>query len=96
MKDLKVGLIGGGSWGTTVASLVARNTKISMWARSSDTVNEINQLHTNRKYLPDAKLPEKLLAYSDLESVVANADVLVMGVPSNSFRSVLRQLRPFL
>jgi len=96
MKKLKVGLIGGGSWGTTVASLIARNTEIAMWARSAATVKEINQQHTNRKYLPDAELPKSLAAHSDLESVVANADVIVMGVPSNSFRTVLRQLSPFL
>ncbi len=96
MKKLKVGLIGGGSWGTTVASLVARNTDISMWARSEDTVKEINKKHTNKKYLPGAVLPKNLVAHHDLESVVAGADVLVMGVPSNSFREVLKSLAPFL
>lgn len=96
MKKLKVGLIGGGSWGTTVASLAAHNTDTSMWARNEDTVNEINQHHTNKKYLPDARLPSSLKAFSDLESVVAQADVLVMGVPSNSFREVLKDIAPFL
>ena len=42
MNKLQVGLLGGGSWGTTVASLVARNTDIAMWARDADTVKEIN------------------------------------------------------
>ena len=57
MRKLQVGLIGGGSWGTTVASLVAHNTDVSMWARSAETVREINKKHTNEKYLPGAKLP---------------------------------------
>jgi len=57
MNKLKVGLLGGGSWGTTVASLVAKNTDVSLWARNEATVNEINQEHTNKKYLPDAMLP---------------------------------------
>jgi len=96
MRKLQVGLIGGGSWGTTVASLVAQNTDISMWARSRDTVEEINKKHTNEKYLPGAKLPENLVAHEHIESVVAPADVLVMGVPSNSFRDVLRDVRPHL
>ncbi|RBP49686.1 NAD(P)H-dependent glycerol-3-phosphate dehydrogenase [Arenicella xantha] len=96
MNKLKVGLIGGGSWGTAVASLIAKNTDVSLWARSPDTVKEINKKHTNKKYLPDAVLPKNLVAYSDLEAVVANADVLVMGVPSNSFRDVLKQVRPFI
>jgi len=96
MRKLQVGLIGGGSWGTTVASLVARNTDVSMWARSAKTVREINKKHTNEKYLPGAKLPENLVAHEKIEDVVASADVLVMGVPSNSFRDVLRDVRPHI
>ena len=96
MNIKRVGLIGGGSWGTTVASIVAKNTDIAIWARNASTVAEINEQHTNKKYLPDAKLPKNLVAFNDLESVVANADVLIMGVPSNSFREVLKELSPFL
>jgi len=79
MRKLQVGLIGGGSWGTTVASLVAHNTDVSMWARSAETVREINKKHTNEKYLPGAKLPKNLVAHEKIEDVVATADVLVMG-----------------
>ena len=92
--DLKAGLIGGGSWGTTVAALIARNAPVTMWARSADTVDEINSEHTNRKYLPDAVLPARVKATHDIEEAVANMDVIVMGVPSHSFRSVLEQIRP--
>ena len=96
MNIKRVGLIGGGSWGTTVASIVAKNTDIAIWARSASTVAEINEQHTNKKYLPDAKLPKNLVAFNDLKSVVSDADVLVMAVPSNSFREVLKELSPFL
>ena len=96
MNKLQVSVIGGGSWGTTVASLVAENTDVSLWARSSETVNEINQRHTNEKYLPGATLPNNLTAFSDIASDVKAADVLVMGVPSNSFREVLAEVRPHL
>ena len=90
---LKVGLLGGGSWGTTVASLVARNAPITLWARDSATVDEINSQHSNEKYLPGARLPERLQATTDIAAAVADADVLIMGIPSQSFRSVLEQLR---
>ncbi len=93
---LRVGLLGGGSWGTTVASLVARNTDITLWARDSATVDEINQQHTNKKYLPDAVLPKKLIASTDLEEVVSNADVLIVGVPSSGFRGVLEDVKPLI
>jgi len=96
MKKLRVGLLGGGSWGTAVASLVSKNTDVSIWARDASTVREINQQHTNKKYLPDAKLPENLLAHESVQVVVENADVLVMGIPSNNFRTVLEQVKPHL
>ena len=61
MNELNIGVIGGGSWGTTVASLVARNAPVTLWARNPDTVNEINERHTNETYLPGATLPATML-----------------------------------
>jgi glycerol-3-phosphate dehydrogenase (NAD(P)+) len=90
---LKVGLLGGGSWGTTVGALVARNTSVTLWARDSATVREINDQHTNSKFLPDAKLPENLLATTDIEEAVAGADVIVVGIPSQGFRNVLENVK---
>jgi glycerol-3-phosphate dehydrogenase (NAD(P)+) len=90
---LRVALLGGGSWGTTVAALVARNAPVTLWARDAATVDEINREHTNQKYLPDAKLPERLRATRDLAEAVDRADVVIMGVPSQGFRGVLEQLR---
>ncbi len=90
--NLKVALLGGGSWGTTVASLVARNTDITLWARDEATINEINTQHTNEKYLPGAKLPAGLKATTSIEEAVSSADVVVMGIPSQGFRHVLEEV----
>lgn len=90
---LKVGLLGGGSWGTTVAALVARNTDVKLWARDTDAVREINEQRTNSRYLPDAKLPRRLSATTELEEAICDADVLIMGIPSQGFRTVLEQAR---
>lgn len=92
MDQCKVAVIGGGSWGTTVASLVSRNADLTLWARDIDTVNEINQSHRNSRYLNDAPLNSNLRASHDLQATVAEADVVVMGVPSNSFRDVLSEM----
>ncbi len=93
---LNVALLGGGSWGTTVASLVARNNPTTLWARSPVTVDEINNEHSNSKYLPDAKLSPKLVANSDLKATVSSADVLIVAVPSHGFRDILQQVAPYL
>jgi glycerol-3-phosphate dehydrogenase (NAD(P)+) len=56
MKQLRVALLGGGSWGTTVASLTARNCPTTLWARDTQTVDDINHRHRNEKYLAEVTL----------------------------------------
>jgi len=91
-KPFKVGLLGGGSWGTTVAALMTRNADVTLWARSADTVSEINESHTNEKFLPDARLPQSLTATCSIEEVVRDADLIVMGIPSHAYRVVLEEV----
>jgi glycerol-3-phosphate dehydrogenase (NAD(P)+) len=93
---LKVGLLGGGSWGTTVASLTAKNSQTIIWARNPKTVLEINEQHTNQKYLPNAKLTSSLKASNSIKETVEEADVIVMGVPSQSLRKVLEEAKPHI
>lgn len=93
---LNVGLLGGGSWGTTVASLTAKNSPTVIWARNPKTVEEINTHHTNEKYLPNAKLTPNLRASNSIKETVENADVVVMGVPAQSFRAVLEEAKPHI
>ena len=93
---LQVGLLGGGSWGTTVASLTAKNTKTIIWARSQTTVDEINNHHTNEKYLPNAKLTSSLIASNSIKETVENADVIVLGIPSQNMRKVLEEAKQYI
>jgi glycerol-3-phosphate dehydrogenase (NAD(P)+) len=93
MTELNVAVLGGGSWGTTVAALVTRNAPVTLWARNPATVAEINTHHTNAVFLPGATLPEKLVATTDIEKAVHDADVIVMGIPSQNFRDVLLEVK---
>jgi glycerol-3-phosphate dehydrogenase (NAD(P)+) len=93
MAELNVAVLGGGSWGTTVAALVTRNAPVILWARNPETVAEINTHHTNEIYLPGATLPEKLVATGDIAEAVHDADVIVMGIPSQNFRAVLQEVK---
>jgi glycerol-3-phosphate dehydrogenase (NAD(P)+) len=73
--------------------LVCRNAPVTLWARNPATVEEINTQHSNETYLPGAKLPERLAATNDIAEAVCNADVIVMGIPSQNFRKVLEEVR---
>jgi len=88
-RPVRVTILGGGSWGTTVATLAATNTETLLWARDGDVVDEINADHRNTRYLDDRPLNESLRATSDLAEAAEFADVLVVGVPSQSMRGVL-------
>lgn len=96
----RVAVIGGGSWGTTVASLAARNTSTVLWARNPDVCREIASTHHNSAYLPGVDLPPTLATEPDLVTAAAGADVLVLAVPSQGFRSVCERiaghLRPWV
>jgi glycerol-3-phosphate dehydrogenase (NAD(P)+) len=98
--QLRVAVLGGGSWGTTIGSMVSRNTATVLWARDPKTVAEINEHRTNRRYLGDARLSPRLTATADLGAAVHDADVVVMGVPSHTFRAtaleVARHIRPWV
>ena len=94
--DIRVGVAGGGSWGTTVASLAAHNSETLLWARRQDVVDDINNNHCNSVYLPDLKLNKRLRATTDLKEMVSQADVLVMGVPSAATRETARAIQPII
>jgi glycerol-3-phosphate dehydrogenase (NAD(P)+) len=94
--DVRVVVLGAGSWGTTVAHLAAHNTPTTLWARRPDVAEEINTHHTNSRYLPDFTLHERLEGTADLAAAVGQADVLVMGVPSSGFRETLEEVRLYL
>lgn len=89
-------MLGAGSWGTTVASLVARNTPVSLWARNSEIAREINASRTNERYLPGAVLAARnLRAYSSMEEALKNASLVVVAVPSQGVRRVLQAATDF-
>src|SRR5271166_2398439 len=85
----KVAVIGAGSWGTTVASIVSSRVSTVLWARRPRLAIEINETRRNVSYLGDAQLSESLLATSSVTEAVDGATVVVMGVLSHGFRDVL-------
>ena len=93
IRTPKVVVLGGGSWGTTVASICARRGPTLQWVRSAETAEDINTRHRNTRYLgEEVVLSETLRATTDFTEAARCADVIVMGVPSHGFRGVLTEL----
>jgi glycerol-3-phosphate dehydrogenase (NAD(P)+) len=93
-RPIQVTVLGGGSWGTTVASLAAGHARAVLWARDEEVASEVTTDHRNSRYLPDLDLHPELEATASLEEAVAAADVLVMGVPSHGMRAALEAAAP--
>jgi glycerol-3-phosphate dehydrogenase (NAD(P)+) len=94
--NIRVAVVGGGSWGTTVAHLAAHNTPTTLWCRDVDVAGQIRDANCNPKYLKGFDLHPDLDATCDLEEAVTHADLIVMGVPSQGFRGVLEEVVEYL
>jgi glycerol-3-phosphate dehydrogenase (NAD(P)+) len=93
---LRVGVIGAGSFGTTIAHLASRNTSTLLWSRRPETADEVNTKHTNERYLPGYRIREAVRATGSLEEAVGEADLVVMGVPSHGMRPVLGEVARYI
>jgi glycerol-3-phosphate dehydrogenase (NAD(P)+) len=92
-----VAILGGGSWGTALALLLAQaGRSVRIWARSADQVQQFNQTHQNSRYLPQISLPASVRMTSDLEAAVCEAECVVWAVPSGGLRSISAQVAPLL
>ncbi len=86
----RVAVIGAGSWGTTVASLLAHNAPTVLWARRPELADELRTSRTNSRYLPGQRVHDELVVTSDLADAVTDAALVVVAVPSAGFRDVVR------
>jgi len=93
---MKVAVLGAGSWGTTVASLLAPRHDTLLWARNAEVARSIDSDHVNPVYLSGFSLPEDLCATVDLERAVSSADLLVVAVPTSGLRAVLEDAKPYV
>ena len=94
---IKTAVLGGGSFGTAIANLLAANGhQVCLWLRNEARANEINQARMNSFYLPDITLHDGVKADTELATVVADVTLVFLAVPSQSCRQVARQLQPLL
>lgn len=95
--DKKVTVVGAGSWGTTLANLLAeKGFRVSLWCFEADLAQRMQSSRINDVYLPDIALSENLQVTDDLSSAVADAAFVIFVAPSQVTRQVLRQARASL
>lgn len=89
----KITVVGAGSWGTALALVLADNGhEVRLWGHNPAQIDEINQYHTNKKYLGDVILPEGIIGYSSLEEALLDIDTIILAVPTKAIREVLNKI----
>ena len=90
----EIAVLGAGSWGTTLADLLARKgNAVRLWAYEPEVVEAINRGRENPPFLPGVKLHEQVRACADAREAVAGVGVIVSAAPSHAVRSVVGRVR---
>ncbi len=93
----RIGVIGGGSWGTALAKLLAeKGYPVSMWVHDANRCREMTEKRENVAYLPGIPLPYNLIPSTSLREVVAEKTALLCVVPSHVLRTVMAEAASYL
>ena len=89
----KVGVVGTTSWGTTLAVLMAREgLDVALWARTEDEAATLHDQGENARFVPGVKFPEGLRVTASSDEAFGDADLVVLAVPSRTFRDNARRV----
>lgn len=92
-----VGIIGAGSWGTALASLLYDNGhQVTVWSIDDKEVKMLSEEREHKTKLPGVKLPEEMIFTGDLEQTILGKDFLVMAVPSPFTRATAKKMCPYV
>jgi len=92
----KIGVVGGGAWGTALAqSTSVAGRDVLLWAYEFETITDINDYHQNRTYLPGVKLDRKIRATGKLKEI-AECDAILLVTPAQHLRAIAADLNPHL
>lgn len=96
-SPLKIAVLGGGSWGTALATQVARaQHDVTLWDINAEHVNNMQQTHLNQQYLPDIPLPPALQFSHQLEQTICQSNTLLIAIPSHAVRGFLQKTKQWI
>jgi glycerol-3-phosphate dehydrogenase (NAD(P)+) len=93
LSDTKpVGVIGAGNFGTVVANLLAQHRDVLLYGRDEKLISRIREKKENRGYT----MNERVIPTNDLKQIARECDIIFPIVPSQHFRTMMKQLSPYL
>ena len=96
-SKFKIAVVGGGSWGTAIADLLAgKGFHINLWVHEKKVKEHIEQFRENKLFLPGHRLSANVSASNDLAAIVSDKNLVVIVVPSHFMRAVTKQMTGYL
>lgn len=93
----KIGVLGGGSWGTALAILLAnKGLDVDIWLRDEKQFQSMKSHRENKKYLPNVKIPDNLNVNNDIEKTILDKDIVLLAVPTHVIRNVLKDYKKYI
>jgi glycerol-3-phosphate dehydrogenase (NAD(P)+) len=93
---MRIGIVGAGAWGTTLASLAARRGDARLWAPEREVVDSVKSSRENTMFLPGFRVADEMIVTSDLEESLTRVDVAVIAVPAQHLRATMAAARAFI
>ena len=93
VQTTNISVLGAGAWGTALACNACRaGHAVKLWARSAETISEINSTHQNSRYLGNREIDARIVATGDLKDAIDSAEFVLISVPTQQLASVIRTL----
>lgn len=94
MNKIRIGILGDGGWGTTLAILLSnKGYRVSLWGAFKEYSKQMSRSRKNPKFLPGIKIPGAIEITADLKSAIADKDIIVLAIPSQYTRPVLKKIK---
>jgi len=91
-REITITIVGAGSWGTTLAIILAKKGhNINLWTRSKSTYEEIKRFKRNTKYTGDLIVPDGVVPFNNPSNGFANSEIVIFAVPSHALRKIIEK-----
>jgi glycerol-3-phosphate dehydrogenase (NAD(P)+) len=95
MKKTKVAIVGAGSWGTALATVLDRKgIDLKLWVREDDLLESMKENRENEYYLPGVRLGDRIHLTGDMEECIDGCETIIFSVPSHAIRAVVSEIAP--
>ncbi len=96
ISNEKIAVLGAGSWGMTLAILLAERHNVKIWEFDKEQCEKLNKDRENKKFLPGIKIPDSIFISNNIEEVISDSNIVFFAVPSHIVRSLAARVKDLI